>query len=151
MGVPQGGPISPTIFNCVTNGLDREVTKVKFCTPVRFADDILVLARTDEQLDEALENIKKFLGPRGLEINDKKTVKTDIETGFDYLGYNIREYADKTRTGKKGFKNKKGIVICKPSKKSVASIKGKIKEIITKYAKTSAGVLIMKLNPLLRG
>lgn len=40
VGVPQGGPISPTIFNMVMNGIESEIRKVKFCTPVRFADDI---------------------------------------------------------------------------------------------------------------
>jgi RNA-directed DNA polymerase len=151
MGVPQGGPISPTIFNYVLNGIDAEVKKIKYCTPVRFADDILVLARTNEQLLNALENIKKFIEPRGLSINDQKTVITTIETGFDYLGYNIREYKDDSRTGKKGFGLKQGIVICKPSKKSVARFKLDIREIIIKNVHTSAGMLIMKLNPLISG
>jgi RNA-directed DNA polymerase len=71
----------------VMNGIESEIRKVKFCTPVRFADDIIVLARTTEQLNEALELIKKFLVPRGLEINDNKTVIANIETGFKYLGY----------------------------------------------------------------
>jgi RNA-directed DNA polymerase len=87
MGIPQGGPISPTIFNMVMNGIESEIRKIKFCTPVRFADDIIVLARTDEQLNNALELIKKFLKPRGLEINDNKTVIANIETGFKFLGY----------------------------------------------------------------
>jgi len=87
MGVPQGGPISPTIFNMVMNGVETEIRKIKFCTPVRFADDIIVLARTNEQLNNALELNKKFLEPRGLIINENKTVIANIETGFKYLGY----------------------------------------------------------------
>jgi len=85
--VPQGGPISPTIFNMVMNGIETEIRKIKLCTPVRFADDIIVLARTNEQLKEALDLIIKFLDPRGLEINKNKTVIASIETGFKYLGY----------------------------------------------------------------
>jgi len=85
--VPQGGPISPTIFNMVMNGIESEIIKIKLCTPVRFADDMIVMARTNEQLNEALELIKKFLEPRGLVLNDNKTVIANIETGFKFLGY----------------------------------------------------------------
>ena len=71
LGVPQGGPISPTIFNIVMNGIEAEILKIKLCTPVRFADDIIVMARTNEQLENTLEQIKNFLKPRGLEINEE--------------------------------------------------------------------------------
>jgi RNA-directed DNA polymerase len=71
----------------VMNGIEAEIMKIKFCSPIRFADDVLVLARTNEQLNNALELIKKFLEPRGLEINENKTVIAQIETGFKYLGY----------------------------------------------------------------
>merc|ERR1712046_549734 len=99
--------------------MGSEILKTKYCTPVRYADDIIVLARTTEQLNIALEAIKKFLIPRGLTINESKTVIANIETGFDYLGYNIREYVDVTRQGKKGFGDKKGIVIVKPKLEAV--------------------------------
>jgi RNA-directed DNA polymerase len=151
VGLPQGGPISPTIFNMVMNGIESQINDIKFCTPIRFADDIIVLARTNEQLDNALELIKKFLEPRGLEINENKTVIANIETGFKYLGYWIREYVDITRQGKKGYGGKKGIVLIKPSNEAVKSIKQKIKALTKKYANASAGILIQKLNPVLRG
>jgi RNA-directed DNA polymerase len=86
-GVPQGGPISPTIFNYVMNGIEREIIKIRYCTPVRYADDLLVLARTNEQLTQAMETAQKFLEPRGLRINTDKTVMTIIDKGFKFLGY----------------------------------------------------------------
>ena len=133
------------------NGVEEEIIKIPFCTPVRYADDMLILARTNEQLRNALEVVKKFLIPRGLEINDNKTVIANIETGFNYLGYFIREYVDITRQGKKGYGDKKGIVIVKPSKEAVNSVKQKVKTIIKKYARATAGTLINKLNPVIRG
>lgn len=150
-GVPQGGPISPTIFNMAMNGIEQEIIKIRFCTPVRYADDLLILARTNEQLENALEVVKKFLIPRGLEINENKTVIANIETGFKYLGYFIREYVDITRQGKKGYGDKKGIVIVKPSKEAINSVKQNIKTITKKYARATAGTLINKLNPVIRG
>lgn len=151
LGVPQGGPISPTILNMVMNGVESEIRKVKFCTPIRFADDIIVLARTNEQLKNALELIKKFLEPRGLTINENKTVIANIENGFKYLGYWIREYADVTRQGKKGYGDKKGIVLIKPSSEAIKSIKQKIKALTKKYANANAAILIKQLNPVIRG
>jgi RNA-directed DNA polymerase len=135
----------------VMNGIESEILKTKYCTPVRYADDIIVLARTTEQLNIALEAIKKFLIPRGLTINESKTVIANIETGFDYLGYNIREYVDVTRQGKKGFGDKKGIVIVKPKLEAVKLIKQKIKTITKKYARARPDILIKQLNPVLRG
>jgi RNA-directed DNA polymerase len=112
---------------------------------------MLVLARTNEQLNEALEAIKNFLKLRGLEVNENKTVIVNIETGFKYLGYFIREYKDITRQDKKGYGNKKGVVLCKPSKEAIKSIKTKIKAITKKYANAKASTLIMQLNPVIRG
>lgn len=151
LGVPQGGPISPTIFNIVMNGIEAEILKIKLCTPVRFADDIIVMARTNEQLENTLEQIKNFLKPRGLEINEEKTVIARIETGFKYLGYWIREYYDKTRQGKKRYSTKKGVVLVKPSSNAMKSIKQRVKTITKNSPKTSAGALIKKLNPIIRG
>lgn len=58
---------------------------------------------------------------------------------------------DVTRQGKKGYGGKKGIVLIKPSKEAVKSIKQKIKGITKKYANASSSRLIMKLNPVIRG
>lgn len=149
--MPQGGPISPTIFNIVMNGVEGEIAKIKLCSPVRYADDMLILARTNEQCLQALEQVKIFLKPRGLEINDNKTVIAKIETGFKYLGFFIREYVDVTRQGKKGYGDKKGIVIVKPSKEAIQSIKQKLKTLTKKYARSTAGTLINQLNPVIRG
>jgi len=135
----------------VMNGIEKEVLKVRYCTPVRYADDMLVLARTSEQLNEALDLIEKFLNPRGLKINKEKTIIAKIETGFKYLGYFIREYEDITRQGKKGYGGKKGIVIVKPSSESITSVKQKVKAITKKYANATAGILIKELNPVIRG
>jgi RNA-directed DNA polymerase len=133
------------------NGVENEILKVKYCVPVRFADDILILARTNEKLLEALEKVKDFIKPRGLKINNEKTVISRIEDGFEYLGYSIREHVDVTRQEKKGFKLKKGIVIQKPSKTAIKSFKQKIKECIQKFGNLKAGLLILKLNPIITG
>lgn len=151
MGVPQGGPISPTIFNIVMNGVEDEIMKVKQTFPIRFADDIIVFGNDRSTVEKTKENIKIFLKPRGLELNEDKTEVKPIESGVDLLGYNIREYPDKTRIGIKGKPHKRGIILIKPSKKSISSFKQRIKDVMIKLRNAKAGKLIMELNPIIRG
>lgn len=96
-GVPQGGAISPTIFNYTLNGIEKVVLKTG-CFPIRYADDMAVFAKTPAELEKAKEEIIDFLKPRGLELNEGKTMIKPIEEGVDLLGFNIREYPDITRT-----------------------------------------------------
>lgn len=151
LGVPQGGPISPTIFNLVMEGVEKEIMKVPRTFPIRFADDVIVFAETKINLEEAKTKITDFLKPRGLELNEEKTLITPLEKGVDILGYNLKEYSDPTRIGKKGKPTKKGIVIVKPSKKSQTNFKSKIRNALEKLKKRSALEVVKTLNPIIRG
>ena len=71
---------------------------------------------------ELLENevkpiIEIFLGERGLELSQSKTLITHINEGFDFLGCNIRKY----RNGK---------LLIKPSKKNIGKFMLNIRETI---------------------
>jgi RNA-directed DNA polymerase len=145
-GVPQGSAISPIIFNCVMNGIETEILKTG-AFPIRYADDIFVFGKTKKQLEKAKEIIPDFLKTRGLEINDEKTRFVPIEVGVDILGFNIREYSDETRTKNPKMKTKKGILLTKPSKRSVENFRKKISEVLEKRKKSSAHALILELNP----
>jgi RNA-directed DNA polymerase len=131
--------------------VEDEIMKVKGAFPIRFADDILVFGETMDQMEKVKELIIEFLKPRGLELNEGKTSIKTIEEGIDFLGYNIREYPDETRVGKKGKPTKKGILIVKPSKTKIENFKKTIKGILTKMRNHGAGKVIMKLNPIIRG
>jgi RNA-directed DNA polymerase len=151
IGVPQGGSISPTIFNIVMNGVEDEILKVSGTFPIRYADDLIIAAFKPEDLEKAKELLIEFLKPRGLEINGEKTVMVPIAEGVDFLGYNIREYPDRTRVGKKRKPNKQGILLIKPSPTAVKNFRNNIKKTLSKFNKVSAGRLIQKLNPIIRG
>lgn len=145
-GFPQGSPISPALANMSLNGL-REWLGDEFLF-VRYADDFLVLGKTKQALEEnALPRIRKFLEPRGLRLNLKKTQIKDISKGFDYLSFNFREYPDPTRI--KG--SKKGIFLVKPSSKNVKRFKRELSEVLRSYRKLPINVLIQVLNRKLRG
>jgi len=125
-------------------------TPVK-CCPIRYADDIIIFANDRESLEKVKETLACFLEPRGLELNGEKTIITTIEEGVDVLGYNLREYQDETRAERKGKPTKKGILIIKPSRKSVENFKTKVKHTLHNIGKSNALEVVKKLNPIIRG
>ena len=91
----------------------RDKHKVNF---VRYSDDFIVTAKTEEIAEEAKELIKTFLKGKGLELSEEKTLITHINDGFDLLGWNFRKY--------------KGELLIKPSNKSIPKVTEKISKII---------------------
>ncbi len=153
-GTPQGGVISPMLANMALDGIQKALKnrfdmslKGKYSAfvhnrhqvnLVRYADDFVVTAATKEIAEEAREVIKAFLKTRGLELSEEKTLITNINDGFDMLGWTFRKF--------------NGKLIVKPSKKSMKAIKQKLSETILKRGKAwTQDVLIMKLNQQIRG
>ena len=117
-GVPQGGVISPTLSNSILNGLEKSIKDIPGTYLVRYADDFVILGDNKPNLQSAKLKIEKFLDLRNLTIHEDKSKFSTIEEGFDFLGYNFREYRDKSRqTGRK-----KGIFLVQPCKKNVTSV-----------------------------
>lgn len=153
-GVPQGGPISPTIFNIVMNGIEDEILGAdKKVFPLRYADDITVFGNDADSVEKMKEVIEAFLKPRGLHLNEEKTriVEINDRNGIDLLGYNIREYHDPSRVGRPGRPFKQGILLIKPSKIAIRRLKLNIKNVLREHRNGSAFLLINKLNPIILG
>lgn len=151
MGVPQGGSISPTIFNMIMNGVGETIMNTPGTFPVRYADDIIILSNDIEKLEKAKEDLIDFLKPRGLILNEVKTKLVSIEEGFDFLGYNFKEYPYHSGKTNKNKPEKKGTILVKSSKKSIEAFKLKIKEAMKRLRNNSATNVILKLNPIIRG
>ncbi len=147
-GTPQGGVISPVLANMALDGLERRLrevysrntkkgrpAKVNF---VRYADDFIITGSSRELLENEVKPlVEAFLAERGLTLSPEKTHITHIEDGFDFLGQNIRKYDGKP--------------LIKPSKQNVKRVLNKIRTIIKENKQTPAGLLILKLNPIIRG
>jgi RNA-directed DNA polymerase len=141
-GTPQGGIISPTLANMALDGIEsllaekfKKQDKVHF---VRYADDFIITGNSKEFLAEQVQPlIEKFLKVRGLSLSAEKTKITHINTGFDFLGFNIRKY--------------KGKLLTKPAKSSISKIKCKISDLIAMNKTIKTEILIRHLNPILRG
>lgn len=147
-GVPQGGIISPVIANLTLDGLEAELrTNFPLCYKqkqrttvhlVRFADDFIITGNSERQLrNEVQPIVEAFLRERGLSLSKDKTCITHIETGFDFLGQNIRKYHGK--------------LLVKPSPQNIKAFLGKVRTIIKANKTAKAGHLIVQLNPVIRG
>jgi RNA-directed DNA polymerase len=113
-------------------------------TVVRYADDFVVFCLTEAKANSALEKINKWLLERGLELSAEKTRIAHITQGFDFLGFNIRQYPSKV-------KRLKSIVLIRPSKKSQQKLRDKIKALWLANKTTPVDKLVTMLNPVIRG
>jgi len=158
-GTPQGGVISPLLANIAFHGME-EALGVKFwsrttkkhateLTPksvglVRYADDFVVFCHTKEEAEQAKEKLKAWFAERGLSFSEEKTRITNLDEGFDFLGFNVRQYPSKN--SKSGFK-----LLIKPSKKSVKEMGRKLKDAFHEGHGGPTHALIAGLNPVIRG
>ena len=61
--MPQGGPLSPLLANIVLHDLDMELER-RGHRFVRYADDFLVLVRSESAGRRVMESISRFLEPK---------------------------------------------------------------------------------------
>ena len=89
-GSPQGGPLSPLLSNIYLDRYDQEMRR-RGVTFVRYADDIVVLARSRRAAERLLESSKKYLeGKLKLKVNEDKSRAISIYSRrFKFLGYAI--------------------------------------------------------------
>jgi RNA-directed DNA polymerase len=148
-GTPQGGIISPLLANAALNGLEellrKETVRMRYrekvypkINLVRYADDFVITAKTEEIAERVTGMVRQFMAERGLQLSEEKTVITHISEGFDFLGWNVKKY----RNGK---------VLTKPSKKSRQKVLEKIRTVIRNHRGAKQDDLIAKLNPIIRG
>ncbi|MBU2622686.1 MAG: group II intron reverse transcriptase/maturase [Proteobacteria bacterium] len=88
-GVPQGGPLSPLLANILLDDLDKELEK-RGHRFVRYADDFLVLVKSQLAGVRVSQSIERFLNRRlKLKVNEKKSrvARTD---NTDFLGFTFK-------------------------------------------------------------
>jgi RNA-directed DNA polymerase len=84
-GIPQGASVSPMLANLFLDELDEALQSAKMKL-VRYADDFLVLCKTEEASQEALDLTDKVLERMHLRLSESKTRLTDFDRGFKFLG-----------------------------------------------------------------
>lgn len=101
-GVPQGSPLSPMLSNIVLNELDKELENrgLNFC---RWADDFVILVKSERASIRVLNGITKFLEEKLLlPVNNEKSRATRI-SDITFLGFQI--YKEMIRISNKARKN----------------------------------------------
>jgi RNA-directed DNA polymerase len=91
-GTPQGGVISPLLANIYLNPLDWLMAGLGF-EMVRYADDMVVLCRSHQEAQTALEKLREWMTQAGLTLHPDKTRTVDMnlaDSHFDFLGYRFK-------------------------------------------------------------
>ena len=134
-GTPQGAVISPLLANLYLHPLDllMEQSGVQM---VRYADDFVLLCRTEADAQVALRVVAAWVAENGLTLHPDKTRIGDSREpgkGFDFLGYRFE-------AGKRLVR-----------KKSLMTLKDKVRSRTGRSRGVSLERIIDDLNPMLRG
>jgi RNA-directed DNA polymerase len=105
-GVPQGGVISSVLANVVLHQLDRvwEDRCSQVGQLIRYADDAVLLCRTEAQAREALWRVGVILSRLKLTLHPTKTQIVyvgDGRRGFDFLGFHCRKVESWKQRGRR--------------------------------------------------
>ena len=91
-GTPQGAVISPLLSNIYLDPLDQ-LMKASGIEMVRYADDFVLLCRSEAAAQNALALVQQWTTTAGLRLHPVKTriVDTSQPGGFDFLGYHFEQ------------------------------------------------------------
>jgi RNA-directed DNA polymerase len=164
-GTPQGGILSPLIFNIAGSALDEHVMAPwkpggPMPTPgkrsyrrsggapawriIRYADDFVILVHGTREDTEALrEDVARTLEPMGLRLSPAKTQVVHMGDGFDFPGFRIR------------WKRKRGTskwYVCTfIADRPVRALKAKIRALTHKTSQWDLASLLTRLGQIMRG
>ena len=139
-GTPQGAVISPLLANIFLNPLDHLMAQHGH-TMVRYADDSVILCRSEAQAHAALTLMRQWCEDNGLELHPEKTHIANLNQageGFDFLGYRFQ------RTRKGALRHWAGSKACK-------KLRERLRPITRRSNGHSMAAIIAQLNPILRG
>jgi group II intron reverse transcriptase/maturase len=92
-GTPQGGVISPLLANVYLDRLDRAWQTRGDGVLVRYADDLVVMCRSEREAERALSGLRSILAELGLAPKETKTRIVHLREGgggIEFLGFEHR-------------------------------------------------------------
>ena len=152
-GTPQGGVISPLLSNIYLHAFDQAFSAAGVGELVRYADDFVVLCRSEREAMAALRVAGEILAVLGLGLHPQKTKVVDLRQGregFDFLGCHFRARVS-GRLLERGIR--RFYLHRWPSARAMKRIRARVK---AKTGRNRVGIkdireLIADLNPILRG
>jgi len=149
-GVPQGGVISCVLANVVLHELDRlwEDRCSQLGQLIRYADDAVLLCRTEAQAREALWRVGVILNRLKLTLHPTKTQVVyvgDGRQGFDFLGFHCRKVESWKVCGRRYLQRW-------PGRRAMQRIRDKIKALTAPRHKLPepVGPIVTEVNQALR-
>jgi RNA-directed DNA polymerase len=130
-GTPPGGVVSPLLANIALNGIEE------IHNSVRYADDMVIILKPQDNAEIILARISRFLAVRGMNISEKKTKVIATTDGFDFLGWHFKV-------------QKNGKFRSVPSADNFKAFRQKVKHIVNN-SNYGATVKAEKLAPVVRG
>lgn len=85
-GLAQGSPLSPFLSNLYLDDFDDSMEQGAVRL-VRFADDFVLMCKTQDKAQDMLPRLAAALQERGLRLNADKTRIVDFAEGFRFLGH----------------------------------------------------------------
>lgn len=139
-GTPQGGIISPLLANIFLDPLDKLLESYGMSL-VRYADDFLIMCKSQEDADSALELVQKWTRKVKLRLHPQKTRVVDMATNgscFEFLGYHFE-------------RTKRGRLSRWPRPSSMKKIRQTIKHITRRRNRHSLEVIYAQLHSHCKG
>jgi retron-type reverse transcriptase len=87
-GLPRGGPLTPLLGNLYLLPLDQALAESGF-RALRYADDVAVVASSEDEAQAAWELIQQQATELGLELGSAKSGIIPPDEQFEFLGYRI--------------------------------------------------------------
>jgi RNA-directed DNA polymerase len=133
-GTPQGAVVSPLLANLYLHAVDQALEAAGLRV-VRYADDLVILCRSESEARQALARLQEEMAKRKLTLHPEKTrlVNATKRGGFDFLGYHFE----------RGYRWVR--------EKSLQSLKDRIRQKTKRTNGTSLSCIIADLNRTLRG
>lgn len=86
LGVYQGSGIAPVLSNVYLMKFDHEIRE-RCQVYVRYSDDILILGKSQEELEKVKNFMVLYLEKMGLQLHENKTRIQSLEESIEFLGY----------------------------------------------------------------
>ena len=133
-GTPQGGVVSPLLANVYLNDMDWLLASHGM-EMVRYADDFVVLSKTQAEAEKALEVLRQWMEAAELQLHPMKTKIVDAtqKGGFEFLGYHFERH------------------VKWPRRKSENKLRETLRPKTHRTNGQSLDCIIAGINPILRG
>jgi RNA-directed DNA polymerase len=137
------GVISPVLSNIVLHEIDRlwcdaNGEPIRPARLVRYADDMVVMARTADDAATAWQTLQAELTRLEVSVNTEKSRVTSAADGFAFLGFE--------------FRTRRGRLYMWPRAKAIAHLAERVREVMRSIPSSGQlGDLIVALNPVLVG